>query len=85
MASSSTMPSIAHMVELHANGIGIPLLFPIDANGFASVSSLHLSIRFSFQDGSIWVKREIYDPFSSLLSSNMRENFICANNGSSVC
>jgi hypothetical protein len=50
MASSSTVPSVSKMVELHANGLEIPILFPIDANGFASVSSLHFSIRFSMQD-----------------------------------
>ena len=31
---------------------GAPELFPIDADGFVHVSSLQLSIRFSFHDGS---------------------------------
>jgi hypothetical protein len=84
MASSSTLPSVAHMVELRANGIGIPIVFPIDANGFASVSSLHLSIRFSLQDSTIWVEREIYDSASLLLSLTMRENPRVADNGSSI-
>ena len=46
MASSSPMPCVSKMVELRAHGVEIPLLFPIDANGFASVSSFHLSIKF---------------------------------------
>jgi hypothetical protein len=84
MASLSTLPSVAHMVELRANGIGIPIVFPIDANGFASVSSFHLSIRFSLQDSIIWVEREIYDSASLLLSLTMRENPRVADNGSSI-
>jgi hypothetical protein len=72
------------MVELRANGLGIPILFPIDANGFAFVSLLHLSIRFSMQDRTIWVKHEIYDTATSLLSLTMRENPIVADNGSSM-
>ena len=74
MASSSTVPSMSEIVELRANGLGILILFPVDVNGFASVSSLHLSIRFSLQDCTIWVEREIYDTATSLLSLTMREN-----------
>ena len=84
MASSSTVPCVSKMVELHANGLGIPFLFPIDANGFAYVSSLHLSIRFSLQHSTIWVKCKIYDSVTSLLSLTMRENSRLADNGSSV-
>jgi hypothetical protein len=84
MASSSTIPSVSKMVELRAHGLGIPILFPIDANGFAFVSSFHLSIRFSMQNSTIWVEREIYDTATSLLSLTMRENHIVADNGSSL-
>lgn len=84
MASSSFVPSVSDMAELRANGFGVPILFPIDTNGFARVSSLHLSIRFSLLDSSVWVEREIYDPLTSLLSSTMRENPILADNDSSV-
>ena len=84
MASLSFVPPMSKMVELRANGFGVPILFPIDANRFAHVSSLHLSIRFSLHDGSLWVEREIYDPIISLLSLTMHENSILADNGASV-
>ena len=84
MVSSSSMPCLSEMAELRANGFGVPILFPIDADGFAHVSSLHLSIRLSLQDGSIWVEHEIYDPLTSLLSLTMRENRILADNKSFV-
>ena len=84
MVSSSTLPCLSEMVELRANGVRIPLLFPVDASGFASVSSLHLSIRFSLQNSSIWVEREIYDNATSFLSLTMREHSRVADNGSPV-
>ena len=57
-------------------------IFPVDAIGFAFVFSLHLSIRFSLQDSTIWVERKIYDTAISLLSLTMRENPRFADNGS---
>ena len=52
MASSSTIPYVADMAELRANGLGVPLLFSIDAQGFTTISSLRLNIRFELQDTS---------------------------------
>ena len=84
MASSSTVPCVSKMVELRSNGVMIPLLFPIDANGFAFVYSGHLSIRFSLQNNTIWVEHGIYDNATSLLSLTMHEHSRVADNGSSV-
>ena len=49
------------MAELRSNANDVPILFPIDAHGFAIVSALHLSIRFSLQVNTIWVDREIFN------------------------
>jgi hypothetical protein len=84
MASSSAVPSPSKMVEIRANGLDIPILFPVNSNDVACVSSLHLSIRFSLQDGTIWVEREIYDSTTSLLSLTVRENPRVDDNGSST-
>ena len=84
MASSTAVPTSSEMVEIRANGIDIPILFPVNSDGVATVSSLHLSIRFSLQDGSIWVEREFYDSTTSLLSLTLRENPRVADNGSSM-
>ena len=61
MASSSTIPYITDMAELRANGLGVPLLFPVDAQGFATISSLRLNIRFELQDTSVWIESEVHD------------------------
>jgi hypothetical protein len=84
MASSSTVPSVSEMVELRANGLGILILFPVDANDVAFVSSLHLSIKFLLQDSTIWIEHEIYDIATFLLSLTMRESPRVADNGSST-
>ena len=84
MASSSTVPCVSEVVELCANGLGIPIFFPLDANGFAFVSSLHLSNKFLLQESTIWVKHEFYDSIISLLSLTMRVNSRVSDNGSSV-
>ena len=73
MAASSTIPYVADMAELHANGFGIPLLFPIDAQGFATISSLRLSIRFELQDTSVWIELEVHDPVTLLVIHTIPE------------
>ena len=84
MASSCIVPCVSEMVELHANGLRILILFPVDVNSYASISSFHLNIMFSLQDSIIWVEREIYDSATSLLLLTMRENSRAADNGSSM-
>ena len=72
------------MVEHFANGLKILIIFPVDANGFASILSFHLIITFSLQDNTIWIEREIYDIAISLLSFAMRGNPRVAVNESSM-
>ena len=78
------MLSISEIVELRANGLGIPIFSPIHSNGVGSVSSVHLIIRFSLQNSSIWVERKIYDTATSLLSITLRGSLRVADNGSSM-
>jgi len=61
------------MAELRSHGIGVPLLFPIDAQGIVVVSELHLSLRFSFKPSTIWVEREIFQPDTGLLIHTFHE------------
>ena len=64
MASTSFMPSLSEMAEIRSNGLGVPILFPVGEDGLATVTALHISIRFGLQDTSLWVEREVYDlPF----------------------
>ena len=56
------------MVVLRAHGVGLPLTFLVDQEGYALVSCLRLSLRFNFQEDSISVEEEIFDDLTSELS-----------------
>jgi hypothetical protein len=72
------------MAELRSHGIRVPILFPIDAQGIAVVSELHLSIRFSFKSNTIWVEREIFHLDTGLLVHTFHETSKVTDNGNVV-
>ena len=77
--SSAERPSPL-MVEVRANGTDIPICFPVDAAGFANISSLHLSVRFNFVRSSLWVEREVFHSMTSILTHTMPESSIRSDN-----
>ena len=77
--SSAERPSPL-MVEFRANGTDVPICFPVDAPGFANISSLHLSVRFNFVQSSLWVECEVFNPMTSLLTHTMPESSIRSDN-----
>jgi hypothetical protein len=84
MASTTFIPPVSEMAEVRSNGIGVPIVFPIDAQGFAVVSEIHLSIRFSLKASTIWVEREIYHPVTGLLVHTFHETSKVTDNGNVV-
>ena len=50
MASTSALPSLSDMAEICSNGLRVPILFLVGEDGLATVTALHISIRFSLQD-----------------------------------
>ena len=73
MASTSFMPFLSEMAEIRSNGLGVPILFPVGEDGLATVTALHISIKFGLQDTSLWVEREVYDPHTSALLHTVPE------------
>ncbi len=69
------------MAELRSHGVGVPILFPIDSQGIAVVSELHLCIRFSLKPNTIWVEREIFHPDTGLLLHTFHEPSKVSDNG----
>src|ERR1700737_1150508 len=80
MGSSSILPPVSEMAEIRSHGIGVPILFPIDAQGIAVVSELHLCLRFSLQPNTVWVDREIFDD-TGLLVHSFHESSKLTDNG----
>ena len=50
MASTSALPSLSEMAEICSNGLGINIPFPIGKDGLATVTALHISIRFGLHN-----------------------------------
>ena len=84
MASASIIPPVSEMAELHSHCIGIPILFPIDANGVVVVSGFNLSNRFSLKSSTIWVEREIFHLHIGLLVQTLHETSKLLDNGNIV-
>ena len=72
------------MVVLRSHGIGVLILFTIDAEGIVVVSELHLSIRFSLKPSTIWVEREIFHPDTRLVVHTFHESTKQTNSGNVV-
>ena len=73
MASTSFMPSLSEIAEICSNGLGVPILFPVREDGLATITALHISIRFGLQDTSLWVERKVYDSHTFALSHTVPE------------
>ena len=84
MASTSNIPHVFEMAKLCSHGIGIPILFSIDAHGIVVVSDLHLSIRFSLKASTIWVECEIFHPHTGLVVQTFHETSKLTDNGNVV-
>ena len=56
------------MVMIFVDGDVVPIMFPVDDNGYADVSACRLALRFHMIRESIYIDQNIYDPKSSVLS-----------------
>ena len=74
MASSSCLPLLSNVVSVCGQDVGIYTHFPVDESGFATISAFELSMRFSLQECSLFLDREIFDPITSLVSARLRES-----------
>jgi len=62
------MALFTDMVVVRENGEGIPIVFLVEEDGFATVSALRLGLRFHLTHGSIHVEEEYFDPNSGILT-----------------
>jgi hypothetical protein len=70
MAASSTVTPPLDCALLTGYGVATPLSVPMNDDGVAIVSSLHLSMRFHFSESSLYVEAEIFDGDSDLEPSH---------------
>ena len=61
--------SSIEMVVISIEGDAVPIMFPIEDDGYAEVSACRLALRFCIIPESIYIDQNIYDttPVSSLI------------------
>ena len=84
MAARVPTALLPHMVKIRAHGIGLPILFPVGADGFASVSSIRLSIRFLMQEPTVAIEEEVVDPLTTGVTHTISLEWERAADGSQI-
>ena len=60
--------SSSRMVIISVEGDAVPIMFPVEEDGYADVSACRLALRFHMIPESIYIDQNIYDPESGVLS-----------------
>ena len=60
--------SSIEMVVISVEGDAVPIMFPVQDDGYAKVSACRLALRFRMIPESIYIDQNIYDPASRVLS-----------------
>ena len=60
--------SSIQMVVISVEGNVVPIMFPVEDDGYADVSACRLALRFHMIPESIYIDQNIYDPASGVLS-----------------
>ena len=61
------------MVVISVKGDDVPIMFPVEDDGYADVSSCRLALRFHMIPDSIYIDQNIYDPASGVLSHTISQ------------
>lgn len=61
MASESIGPFCTSFATIRANVDGVPISFPLGTEGLASVSAVHLGLRFQLNIASLHIDEEVFD------------------------
>lgn len=69
------------MALIRADAHPIPVIFPIGNDGYAVVTALSLSVRFKFQEDSLYVEEEIIDSNTRIVSQAIRQLSITNDDG----
>ena len=56
------------MVIISVEGDDVPIMFPVEDDGYADLSVRRLALRFHMIPESIYIDQNIYDPDSGVLS-----------------
>ena len=60
--------SSIQMVVISIEGDAVPIMFPVEDDGYADIFACRLALRFHMIPESIYIDQNIYDPASGVLS-----------------
>jgi hypothetical protein len=66
---------------VRANGEGIQILFPLDSNEFAVVTTIRLSLWFQLNVTSLHIDEEIFDSVTRVLTYTIGQLPVCNGDG----
>jgi hypothetical protein len=66
---------------IRADGDGVPISFPLGSDGLASVSTVHLGLRFQLNIASLHIDEEVFDSISSDVTHMIGQIPICNGDG----
>ena len=66
--------SSSRMVIIFVEGDVVPIMFPVEEDGYADVSACRLALRFHMIPESIYIDQNIYDPELGVLSHTIGQS-----------
>jgi hypothetical protein len=64
-------------VVICADGVGVPISFPLGNDGLVLVTSLRLSLRFQLSEEFMYIDKEVYDAHSGELIQTIGQSPVC--------
>ena len=81
MASQSIGLFCTSFAIVRADGDGVPISFPLGTDGLASVSIIHLDIRFQLNIASLPIDKEVFDSVSGNVTHTIGQIPVCNGDG----
>jgi hypothetical protein len=81
MAALSVDDAHPSYVEIHVDGEGVPITFPVRSDGLALVTALRLSLRFQLNTMSLHIDEDVYDTKSGDLIHTISQSPVCIGDG----
>jgi hypothetical protein len=81
MAFESVGPFCTSFATIQADGDGVPISFPLGNDGLASVSAVHLGLRFQLNIASLNIDEEVFDSVSGDVTYIIGQIPVCNGDG----
>jgi hypothetical protein len=77
MADINSSDTHTKFAVICADGVGVPISFPLGNDGLGLVTSLRLSLRFLLSEEFMYIDEEVYDAHSGELIQTTGQSPVC--------